>query len=135
MVRITRLPRLTLDDADEREANLPKWAQERLDSYRRDRRRLINDATEARLATSPDTSAAVIERFDPQVTLPDIGLGDPTITFRPDPAGPYNRYDLRVRLERATRGGQRRLYVSGDDGIVVKPEAGNAVTIWVPKEG
>jgi hypothetical protein len=87
------------------------------------------------MATRPDTSVAVIEHFDPQVTLPHIGLGDPTITFRPHPDGPFHRWDLRVRLERTVRGGQRRLYVAGDDAIVVKPVSGNAVNIWVPKEG
>lgn len=93
---------------DEREARLPKWAQDELATLRRRLSEAEASAEEALLATSPETSLAVVNPWD---KIP-IGLGSsPYLRVRffvgPEPSQDLDYIDVGLRNGRLELMGQR----------------------------
>jgi hypothetical protein len=66
------------EDQDERESRLPRWAQETIRNLRRERDDARKRAEEARLATRPADSDALLDYYD---DIP-IGLGRRPVYFQ-----------------------------------------------------
>ena len=111
-----------LHEVDPREDRLPRWAFNIINSLRRALKTEAGRADEARLATDPHGSSAILDRFD---GVP-IGLGaNAVVTFRlPD------GYDIQARV----RDGVLELTGSPGHGthaaFVVAPWATNAVRVF-----
>jgi hypothetical protein len=110
--------------ADEREERLPRWVRDRMESLRRAVRNAALDvmaadqrAEEARLATRPEESEAVL---NPYTDVP-IGLGkDPRVRFRPNaPDGGH----IDVWIEHDV------VRVMGPWQINVQPQSGNVIRV------
>lgn len=100
--------------SDDREARLPRWAQDTLSALRRrlaDAERL---AEEARLATDPDESSAIIHPYD---EVP-IGLGNAVVRFKLDD-GEY--VEVQVRDGHVT--------VMGSSATLIMPYSSNHFAI------
>lgn len=107
---------------DPRESKLPAWAQKQLAHLRLELTDALKAAEEARLATSPDESNAVIDRFP----VGSIGLGNATVTFK---LGDKWHESVAVRVQGAA------LIVNGAGTISVQPSASNAVQITMRDQG
>jgi hypothetical protein len=105
-------------DPDPREEKLPRWARDLLDNMRRRVERAETTAEATRLATKPDETDTVINRYgDEPVGLPP-GC---SVEFRlgPPPEGrTYSRNYVHCRVE-ATKHGTW-LDLSGGDSISVE---------------
>lgn len=106
---------------DPREAKLPAWARQLIERERRLRRDAQRHAEAAQLATSPDASGAILDRFS---DLP-IGLGDsPQVSFRMAFPG-FSPHMCFIDVRMTDRG----LYINAADEIVVRQSSINAMTI------
>jgi hypothetical protein len=112
-------------EVDEREQRLPKWAQKELESLRRQVRNAERAAEEARLATSPDESDTIIDRY----TEGPIGLGKGArVRFLPEGHegdGWHHHNYLEVRVE----DGGIQVHAGGQLSIL--PRVSNSVQIKV----
>lgn len=108
----------------EQEARLPVFARRAIAELRYDLTRAQNAAEAARLATDPEQSLAVIERFgdhDP------IGLGDPLVTFRLQINGRWDEvFDVRREsdgrgIDVSYRGGALHVVPAASNSIRVRP--------------
>lgn len=107
---------------DEREAKLPVWAQELVKDLRRIATNATRERDEARLATNPYSSDAILQ---PYAEVP-IGLGaEPNVRFKLA----LKEY-VDVRLMDSP---MRVLYVAGSDQIAIRPRSGNTATIEVSR--
>lgn len=108
---------------DPREGKLPAWARQLLHDLRRRTRDAERLAERASLSTSPETSAAVLDRFDDRL----IGLGeDPRVAFRV----PFEGYRLEnsfIEVRRMHDGAG--IYVHATDEIICRQQSINAVRI------
>lgn len=111
---------------DPREARLPAWARELIKRERRLRQDAQRVAEDAALATRPEASGAILDRF---ADLP-IGPGEhPQVSFRTDfPGFPPGMGFIDVRTT------DRGLYVNAVGEIVVRQSSINALHI-VPWPG
>jgi hypothetical protein len=97
---------------DAREARLPLWAQELIRSLRRERDEAETAADDARLATKPDESSAVLH---PYSDIP-IGLGrDARVRFK---TGRNSWLDVQVRGDAIEVMGARCLELHAQSGNV-----------------
>jgi hypothetical protein len=117
-------------DPDPREAKLPVWAQDIINSLRRLAAEADRLAETARLNTDPDTSTAVVDvpiyghGSDVGRT---VGLGvRPNIGFRAG-TGPHGNKVIHARQD---EDGVLEVYTSGG-GLAVVPWSGNAIRIRV----
>lgn len=109
--------------ADPREAGLPKWAQAKLAEARRRVEMAERVARDARLATRPEESDAVLDQYG---DVP-VGLGKaPEVTFRL--AG---KETVTVRQRRGEPG---VLEVSGSSSLAIRPQVSNVVTVAVGRD-
>lgn len=119
-------------DADPREAKLPAWARSMIDSLRREYEAERRRADEARLATDPAGSSAILAPHDERSP---VGLGhDAMVRFKLNgevarlaPSGAQLPY---VDCYREKSGG---LYVRGSDTLALRPRADNVVHVWVQR--
>jgi len=112
---------LTDNEPDPREEKLPAWARQLIGTERRLRRDAQRHAERAALATAPEQSGAILDRFS---DLP-IGLGEhPQVSFRmafPGYSKPMQFIDVRMS--------ERGLYLNAADEIVVRQSSINALTV------
>lgn len=117
-----------IDVIDDRENKLPVWAREKLADARRRVKDAERQATEARLATAPDESRAVMYRY---AEVP-VGLGaNPTVRFTLKPGGwdhSFRYVDVRIN-ERGDG-----VEIMGGRSITVQPQTSNVVQIWVRED-
>lgn len=108
---------------DPREAKLPAWARQLLHDLRRQTREAERLAERASLSTSPETSGALLDRFDDHL----IGLGeDPRIAFRVPFEG-YRPESSFIEVRRMHDGAG--IYVHATDEIICRQQSINAVRI------
>lgn len=107
---------------DDREARLPKWAQDKLERMRH----MLADATalaeQARLATDPEGSSVLIHRHGDE----PIGLGDATIEYRTGGGR------LLVYVDKARAGVKpgEAIQVQGYDGrLTIEPASSNTIIV------
>lgn len=101
---------------DPREDKLPRWAQDLLAKLRRERDDAEQRADEARYATDPDGSSAVLH---PWADIP-VGLGaDARVRFK---LGPSFYVDARVNRD-------RELELRACGPLVLIPQVSNVVRI------
>lgn len=109
--------------ADPREDKLPVWAQDRMNRLRRLALEAQAAAGDARLATDPEGSHAVMDRWG---EVP-VGLGkDPEVTFRLE--GGESVTIRRLRQD------PRLLEIHGDGALVFRPWATNSVRVGVGRD-
>ena len=117
-----------IDHPDEREAKLPKWAQEMLQDARRRTERAERERDEARHGTAPEESRAVRHQYD---DIP-LGLGKlPNVRFTLQPGAydhSYRYVDVRVNESGS------RVEVMGGRSIFIEPVSSNVVHIWVRED-
>src|SRR5690349_8692354 len=107
---------------DDREPKLPAWARGLLDTMRRRVAEAEAVAAAAQLATAPDESDALLDRFGRTV-----GLGrNPQVDFRVAFPG-HGRETGWVSIR--SLGDRPGLYVHGSDEIVTRNRAINAIEI------
>lgn len=119
---------VNIDKPDEREAKLPKWAQEMLKDARRRTERAEKERDEARRGTAPEESRAVRYFYD---EIP-LGLGarpNVRFTLQPGAYGHSYRYvDVRVSES------ERRVEIMGGRSIFIEPVSSNVVHVWVRED-
>lgn len=109
--------------ADPREDKLAVWAQDRLNRLRRIATEAQEAARDARLATKPEESHAVL---DVHGEIP-VGLGkDPEVTF-------YLEGGECVTVRRR-RTDPYTLEVSGSRAMAIRPRVANVVEVMVPRD-
>lgn len=120
---LTQLDRYLPEDA-EREAKLPRWAVEQLQAARRITREAIARAEQARLATHPAESSAVLEGR--AINDTEIGLGDdPKVRFK------LGRASVTGRVKYLPREGAfLELYTDGGP-LMLLPQITNVVRVVV----
>lgn len=116
--------------SDPREHKLPVWAQDMINHLRRLLKREQAAAESARLATKPDASNTVIERFG----AGPVGLGvSPNVHFKLPRTHHDGRHpELRMQLQRDGRDAGRihvMLIGGGSGRLDVRPESSNSLTI------
>ena len=117
---------------DPREAKLPRWAQDHLATMRRqvEAARRAEDA--ARLATSPDESDTLLDRYAESDIPIGLGVGI-SVHFLFGEVGDRRAPAIQARLHRPVgRHGPLPVYleligISG--GITVSPQSGNVIRV------
>lgn len=111
---------------DPREVKLPRWAFDKINLLRRVLKAEGQRADEARLATDPDGSSAVLDRFD---GIP-VGLGaDAKVVFKLADGYEVHARVVGGRLELMGTGG------GGSSAMVIQPQVTNTVIIWQAPKG
>jgi hypothetical protein len=114
---------------DPREAKLPLWAKTMLGDLRRRTMNAEKDRDDARLATKPDESDAIMDPYD---AIP-IGLGSkPKVTFilRRDDAGePVSTVDVRL-----SRDYPNSLELLGSSSLNIRPQVTNVIQVWTTRD-
>jgi hypothetical protein len=121
-------------DYDSREANLPVWAQEILSNARIRTKQAETEAEEARLATDPASSTALLNMHTP---IP-VGLGDkPKVCFvlsrRPD-GDPLDYIEIRHASHSGGSSGVKwGIELHGSSTLQIQPQVTNVIHVW-PRE-
>lgn len=114
---------------DSREGSLPKWAQQMLGDLRRRTMNAEKDRDDARLATRPDESDAIMDPYD---AIP-IGLGSkPKVTFvlsRDDKGEPLSTVDVRL-----SRDYPNALELLGSSSLNIRPQVTNVIQVWTTRD-
>lgn len=120
--------RLLLPPPDPREARLPAWARELLAAYRREAERAVRANEEARLATAPEESDAVLAPY----SEPPIGLGRNALVrflLSPEEEDPTDYVDVRVVRERRYRHAPGDAAPTQPVAVFLEVRGGRALTL------
>lgn len=114
--------------ADDREAGLAKWAQERMARLRYLAESAQRIARDARLATDPVGSQALLDYFGDT----PIGLGRWPEVYYVMPG--KSERDRRYISVKHSRQDPERLMIHGSEAILFRPQSTNLITVEIARD-